>query len=104
VEKAYVEKRQEGFWIAGTRVSLGSVVRAFLDGWSPEAIAQESFPTLTREQVYGAVAYYLGNRDEVEAYLEQNNALHREEREAHDDPAFTRRMAQARQRFQSSRP
>ena len=29
--KDYVERRDEGYWIAGTRVSLDSVVYAFLE-------------------------------------------------------------------------
>jgi len=41
MEKEYVEKRDEGYWIAGTRVSLDSVVFAFLDGLSPETIMSE---------------------------------------------------------------
>jgi hypothetical protein len=33
--KEYVEYRNGGYWIANTRVSLDSVVYAFLDGLSP---------------------------------------------------------------------
>ena len=36
MEKRYVEERDHGYWIAGTRVSLDSVVLAFLEGFSPE--------------------------------------------------------------------
>ena len=43
-EKDYVEKRNAGHWVAGTRVSLDSIVLAFLDGLSPETIAVECFP------------------------------------------------------------
>jgi uncharacterized protein (DUF433 family) len=44
------------------------VVYAFLEGLSPESIA-DSFDTLTLEEVYGALAFYLGHRDEIDAYL-----------------------------------
>lgn len=54
--KEYVEQRGGGFFIAGTRVSLDSVVYAFLRGESPEGIA-ESFPALNLEQVFGALAF-----------------------------------------------
>ena len=54
----YVEQHDGGYWVAGTRVSLDSVVYAFLEGLSPESIV-DSFETLTLEQVYGALAYYL---------------------------------------------
>jgi uncharacterized protein (DUF433 family) len=74
MQKQYVEKRDEGYWLAGTRVSLDSVVLAFLDGLSPETIVAECFPVLTLEQVYGAIAYYLSHRDEINAYLKQAEA------------------------------
>jgi uncharacterized protein (DUF433 family) len=74
MEKAYVESHEGGYRISGTRVSLDSVVLAFLQGLSPETIAAECLPTLTLEQVYGAIAYYLAHRPEVDAYLKQADA------------------------------
>jgi uncharacterized protein (DUF433 family) len=53
---AYVQQDSHGTWrIAGSRVSLDSVVSAYWEGESPEAIAEE-FPTLPVEYVYGAIA------------------------------------------------
>ena len=69
----YVDQHDGGYWIAGTRVSLDSVVSAFLEGLSPESIA-DSFEMLTLEQVFGTLAYYLRNRAEVDAYLQQSEA------------------------------
>jgi hypothetical protein len=43
-------------------------VYAFQRGLSPESIVQ-SFPLLTLEQVYGAIAFYLANHSEIDAYL-----------------------------------
>jgi Protein of unknown function (DUF433) len=51
-----------------TRVSLDSVVYRWLEGLSAETIAG-CFPVLILEQVYGAIAYYLGHRVEIDAYL-----------------------------------
>ncbi|WP_041555879.1 DUF433 domain-containing protein [Nostoc sp. PCC 7524] len=68
--KQYVEQRDQGYWIEGTRISLDSVVYAFLNGDSPENIAQ-NFPLLSLEQVYGAIAFYLANRELVDAYLKE---------------------------------
>jgi uncharacterized protein (DUF433 family) len=60
----------QGTWrIAGTRVSLDSVIRSFWDGATPEEICQD-FPSLSLAQVYGAIAYYLKRRDKVDAYLQ----------------------------------
>ena len=69
MSKEYVEKREGGFYIAGTRVSLDSIVIGFLNGASPEAI-QHSFSALTLEQVYGGITFYLANRTEIDEYLE----------------------------------
>jgi len=59
---------------AGSRVSLDSVVYAFLRGESPDGIA-ESFPALNLEQVYGAIAFYLSHRDTIDAYLRAGKRL-----------------------------
>jgi uncharacterized protein (DUF433 family) len=64
----YVEQREGGYYVVGSRVSLDSVVYAFLRGESPEGIV-ESFPALSLEQVFGAVAFYLANRESIDAYL-----------------------------------
>jgi len=69
----YVEQRGGGYYIAGTRVTLDSVVWCFLVGESPEGIV-ESFPALDLERVYGAIAYYLANRQAVDAHLERGQA------------------------------
>ncbi|MCZ6793179.1 MAG: DUF433 domain-containing protein [Planctomycetota bacterium] len=52
----------------GSRVSLDSLVRAYWEGRMPEAIAAD-FPSLSLEQIHGAIAFYLGHRDEIDAYL-----------------------------------
>ena len=69
----YIEQRDGGYYIAGSRVSLDSVVYAFLRGESPEGIA-ESFTALSLEQVFGAVAFYLANRESMDAYLRDARA------------------------------
>lgn len=71
--KQYIEQRDEEYWLEGTRISLDSVVYSFLNGESPESIAQ-NFPLLSLEQVYGAIAFYLANRELVDAYLKKGEA------------------------------
>jgi uncharacterized protein (DUF433 family) len=68
MSKEYVTKTQGAYRISDTRVSLDSVVSAFLNGQSPESIV-DSFPSLNLEQIYGAIAFYLANRAEVDDYL-----------------------------------
>src|SRR5262249_23006562 len=94
----YVSKREGVYRVAGTRVSLDSIVYAFLNGQTPESIAQ-SFPVLDLEQVYGAITFYLANRAEIDAYLQENRANYERLREAAHkaDPAFYQKLASARQ-------
>lgn len=67
----YVEQTAEGAWrVAGGRVSLDSIVHAYWEGRTPEAIVNE-FPTLTAEQVYGAIAFYLRHQSEIDRHLDQ---------------------------------
>ncbi len=73
VVKQYIKQRDQGYWIEETRISLDSVVYAFLNGESPESIAQ-NFPLLSLEQVYGAVAFYLANRELIDEYLKESEA------------------------------
>ena len=66
--EGYVSQRDGGYWVSDTRVSLDSIVYAFLNGQTAESIAQ-SFPLLALEQVYGAITYYLAHKPEVDEYL-----------------------------------
>ncbi|MBI3801071.1 MAG: DUF433 domain-containing protein [Deltaproteobacteria bacterium] len=103
MSEQYVENRDDGYWITGTRISLDSVVYAFLQGQTAESIAQ-SFPLLTLEQVYGAIAFYLAHRAEIDTYLEQGRAefaaLRQAAREA--DPMFYQKLADARRQHQGT--
>jgi uncharacterized protein (DUF433 family) len=87
---------EAGYWIAGTRVSLESVVRVFREGRSPETIAAECFPTLSLEQVYGAITYYLGHREEVDAYLAEAETAYERSRGQHEDREFAQQLREAR--------
>jgi len=70
--KEYIERREGGLYVAGTRVSLDSIVYAFRRGEAPETICQ-NFELLTLEEVYGAIAHYLGHQAEIDAYLSQKD-------------------------------
>ena len=67
----YVEEYSDWYRIRGTGVCLDSLVYRFLEGLSPESIQADCFPVLTLEQVYGAIAYYLHNRTDIDAYLKK---------------------------------
>jgi uncharacterized protein (DUF433 family) len=101
----YVEQRDGGYWVAGSRVSLESIVYAFLSGQTAESIAQ-SYPVLKLEQVYGSIAFYLANRPAIDEYLAKARAdfeaMRQASREA--DPMFYQKMADARRHMQIVRP
>ncbi len=86
MDNAYVNIDGDTYRIADSRVSLDSVVYDYLSGLSPESIA-DNFETLTLEQVYGAITYYLSHRDEVDRHLMRNRAkfeaLRKKARESH---------------------
>ena len=79
MSREFVERRDESFYLVGSRVPLAHIVREFQRGESPEAI-RSHYPSLSLEQVYGAITFYLGNQKDMEADLA--------EREREED-AFT---------------
>jgi len=64
----YVENRKGEYYVAGTRVPLECVASEFLRGASPETV-RDAYPTLTLEQVYGAIAYFLGHETELSEHF-----------------------------------
>lgn len=101
-DDAYVTKLEHGAYrVAGTRVSLDSVVYAYWRGESAETIA-DSFPALTLEQVYGAIAFYLAHQAEIDSYLEQGDAefekLREQSRQA--NPLLYKKLEEARRQMQ----
>ena len=92
----YVRVDEHGVMRVGaTRVMLDGVVTAWWDGDSPESI-KKSYPAASLEQIYGAIAYYLGHRAEVDEYLKHQEQLWEELRRKQDekpDPVIVRLRA-----------
>ena len=63
--------------VAGTRVTLDTVVGAFKRGATPEEITQD-YPAVPLADVYAVITYYLRHRSEVEEYLERRAREHQE--------------------------
>lgn len=102
--KEYAEERSGGYYVAGTRVSLDSIVQCFNEGLSPEAILEE-FETLTLAQVFGAIAFYLENQPAVDAYrMRQKERFEAVRRAASPVPAGLRqRLDSARTQLHATR-
>ena len=96
----YVEVRNGAYYVTGSRVSLASIVYEHRDGAAPETIRQ-SFPTLSLEQIDGAIAFYLGHQEQVEAYLrELENKWYELERTAKPvNPELQRKIEEAKKRL-----
>ena len=70
MQHEYVDMRDGGYYVAGSRVSLASIIHEYRDGAAPETIRQ-NFPTLSLEQIHGVIAFYLGHQQEAETYLSE---------------------------------
>lgn len=93
-----VESEEGVVRIAGTRIPLERVVRAFMAGMTPEQIVYD-YDVLSVEDVYAVVNYYLHHRKEVDAYLanaETDSAETRAKIEEIFDPASIRERLLAR--------
>ena len=71
----YVEVRNGGYYVAGTRIGLDTLVYDFRRGRSAEAIF-EAYPSLeSLAKVYGAITFILEHPDDVEAYLRDQERI-----------------------------
>jgi uncharacterized protein (DUF433 family) len=97
---SYVVRRDGAYRVAGSRVSLDSVVYAYRQGESPESI-MDAFPVLTLEQVYGAIAFYLAHRSKVDGYLDNRRAEYDSRRRAAraKNPSLHLKLALARRQI-----
>lgn len=57
-----------------TRVTLDTVVTAFLEGATAEEI-KEQYPSLQLSDIYSAIGYYLRHQAEVNVYLRERQQL-----------------------------
>ena len=96
IKSEYVEQRNGGYYVAGSRVSLDSVVNAFRRDESPETIL-EHFPAIgSLARVYGAIAFALDHPQEIESYLTEQERHWEEARQA-NPPAMVEKVRRARE-------
>jgi uncharacterized protein (DUF433 family) len=60
--------------VAGTRVTLDTIVDSFETGATAEEIAQQ-YPSISLVDVYSVLTYYLRHKPDVDAYLATRDAL-----------------------------
>jgi uncharacterized protein (DUF433 family) len=84
--------------VAGTRVTLDTVVGAFQQGATAEEIAQQD-PSVALADVYSVLGYFLRHEPEVKAYLSSRRKEAEELRQKNErrfDPAGVRERLLAR--------
>ena len=91
--------------IKGSRVGIESVLYEFIHREQPPEAIATRFPTLTVEQIYATILYYLHNREFVDAYianwLEYGRRM-REEQDRDPPPIVVRLRALKAERQRAS--
>ena len=65
--------------VGGTRVTLDTVARAFVEGMTAEEIVDQ-YPSLRLADIYSVIAYILNHRADVDDYLREQDRLSAEVR------------------------
>jgi uncharacterized protein (DUF433 family) len=103
MDRDFVEGRDGSFYLIGSRVPLAHLVREFQQGESPEAI-RSHYPTLSLEQVYGAITFYLGHKSEIEKDILEREREEDEFTKTHPTPPdIKEKFARMRQQVQARR-
>ena len=93
IEEYFNFLAEDDIRIKGTRIGIETVLDKYIhNSQTPEAIA-DRYHTLTLEQVYATILYYLQNQEKVGAYLEdylEYCRKAREEQEKNPPPGVLR--------------
>jgi uncharacterized protein (DUF433 family) len=102
--KEYIERREGSFYLIGSRVPLARIVYEFNNGAAPEAIRLD-YPTLSLEQVYGAITFYLANKEEIEQDMTDRRRIEEDVIKAQPPlpPELQQKLERAREQMLSRR-
>ena len=88
--------------IKGHRIGIDDVLTYYRDGYSAEEIVAE-LPSLTLEEVYATITYYLHNRLQMDGYLARLNSWRELRfRDATSQPSALRKRLQTVRQMQAS--
>lgn len=82
----YVEIRNGGYYVAGTRIGLDLLIHDFREGRSAEDIYKAYFSTTPLSRIYGAITFILEHPEAVEQYLADQRRLWKELQEKYPMP------------------
>jgi uncharacterized protein (DUF433 family) len=80
--------------IKGHRIALEIVINDWKAGYLPEQIVSH-YPTLSLEQVFAALTYYLHNKDRLDAYIRRGEEVaesHYQEHLQMEPPEVVKRL------------
>ena len=101
--KEFVEQREGSFYLVGSRVPLAFIVDEFMNGEAPEAI-RTHYSTLSLEEVYGAITFYLGNQAKAEQDLADRRRIEDEYSKANPtSPEIKEKFERMRQQMLARR-
>ena len=84
IEKYFNFLAEDDIRIKGTRIGIESVLYEYIyNNQTPEAIA-ELFHTVTLEQIYATILYFLQNQQKVSAYFADHLEYSRKAREEYE--------------------
>jgi uncharacterized protein (DUF433 family) len=99
----FIERRETGFFIVGSRVPIDRIVWEYRKGEDTETI-RSHYPTLSLEQINGAIAFYLDHKDEVEHVMEERRRAEEAYTAAHPTPPEVKeKFARMRRQMASRR-
>ena len=89
--------------IKGTRIGIETVLDDYLEGSGPEEIAAR-YRSLSLEQVYATITYYLSNSTRIDAYLEawRQNTEQREKEYDRNPPELALRVKERIKDYQQT--
>ncbi len=102
MDRDCIERRESGLYIIGSRVPIDRVIWEYRNGEDPEAI-RSHYPTLSLDQVNGAIAFYLDHKDEVERAMEERRRTEDAYTAAHPTPPDIKEKFGRMRRQMSSR-
>jgi uncharacterized protein (DUF433 family) len=85
--------------LRGHRISIEHVIQYFKEGFSPETICREIYPSLSLEKVYASITYYLHNKDVIEEYIRSGDEIgdkYYQEHLAQPEPDVVKRLRAAK--------
>ena len=71
IKSQYVDYREGGYYVAGTRIGLDVIVYEFRNGQLPEDILRSYLSMGSLAKVYGVITFILEHPEEIELYLQE---------------------------------